>query len=113
MTAVYDVLRERQTPFLHMSPAAGAVCRPLASRLGVAYQEPDAVLDLEARRDARTLDRRWRGVLDDARRRGQAIVMLRGTDLALSWLPGALSPGRLGNVEIVPLTTLVRRPIGL
>jgi len=109
MTAVYDVLRERRAPFLHMTPAAGSVCRALASQMGVVYQEPDVVLDAEALHAGKALDARWRDVLDRTRRRGQAIVMLRATDAALAWLPAALSAKRLGSVEIVPLASLVRR----
>jgi hypothetical protein len=36
--------------------------------------------------------------------------MLRAGDAALAWLPGALSAKRLGGVEIVPLTALLRKP---
>jgi len=108
MTAVYDVLRERRAPFLHMTPAAGSVCRSLASQMGVVYQEPDVVLDAETLHAGKALDARWKDLLDRTRRHGQAIVMLRATDAALAWLPGALSPKRLGSVEIVPLTSLVR-----
>ena len=37
-------------------------------------------------------------------------MMLRAGDAALAWLPGALAPRRLGGVEIVPLTALLRKP---
>ncbi len=113
MTGVYDVLRERRTPFMHMTPAAGSVCRSLASEMGVAYQEPDAVIDAEARHGGKPLDARWKDVLDRARRRGQAIVMLRATEASLEWLPSALSAKRLGSVEIVPLASIVHRPPSL
>jgi hypothetical protein len=36
--------------------------------------------------------------------------MLRASEAALAWLPGALSAKRLGSVEIVPLAALLRRP---
>ncbi len=110
MSVVYRVLRERRTPFLHVAPAPGAVCRPLASQLGVAYAQPDLVLEAGARDGTQALDARWRQALVLARHRGSAIVMLRANDAGLAWLPSALSPKRLGNVEIVPLTALLRRP---
>ena len=110
MTGVYDVLRERRTPFMHMTPAAGSVCRSLASQMGVAYDEPDAVIDAETRHGGKALDARWKDVLDRARRRGQAVVMLRATEVSLAWLPVALSPKRLGSIEIVPLASIVHRP---
>src|SRR5262249_49938054 len=50
MTAVYRELRRRRVPFLHVAPAAGAVCKSLAADLGVNYAEPDVVVDGEARR---------------------------------------------------------------
>ena len=114
MTAVFRTLRERAVPFLHVTPAAGAVCRSLASDVGVEYAEPDAVIDAEPRgKDRKALDRIWTRVLDDTRRHGQAIVMLRATEMTRAWLPDALSPARLGGVEIVPVTALVRRPVAL
>lgn len=113
MSVVYRVLRERRTPFLHLAPTAGAVCRPLASQLGVAYAQPDLMLEAGAHGDTKVLDARWKQALGLARRRGSAVVMLRAGDAALAWLPGALSAKRLGNVEIVPLTALLRRPPAL
>lgn len=114
MTAVFRALRERSVPFLHVTPAAGAVCRSLASEVGVEYREPDLVLDAETREDdRRALDRRWARVLEDTRRSGESIVMLRATDLTRQWLPDALAPSRLGGVELVPVAALVRRPVAL
>jgi hypothetical protein len=110
MTVVYRVLRERRIPFLHVTPVPGAVCRPLASQLGVAYAQPDLVLEAGAHGDTKALDARWKQALDLARRRGSAIVMLRASDAALAWLPAALSAKRLGSVEIVPLAALIGRP---
>jgi polysaccharide deacetylase 2 family uncharacterized protein YibQ len=110
MSAVYRVLRERRTPFLHVTPAAGAVCRPLASQLGVAYARPDLMIEAGPHGDTKQLDAGWKQALELARRRGRAVVMLRAGDAALAWLPGALAPGRLGGVEIVPLTALLRKP---
>jgi polysaccharide deacetylase 2 family uncharacterized protein YibQ len=114
MTAVFRTLRERSVPFLHVTPAAGAVCRSLASDVGVEYTEPDAVIDVETRgKDRRALEKRWARVLDDVRRRGHAIVMLRASDLTREWLPEALTPKRLSGVEIVPVAAVVRRPLPL
>jgi polysaccharide deacetylase 2 family uncharacterized protein YibQ len=114
MTAVFRTLRERSVPFLHVTPAAGAVCRSLASDVGVEYAEPDVVIDAEARgKDRRALDRSWARALEDTRRRGRSIVMLRATDMTRGWLPDALSEARLGGVEIVPVAALVRRPMTL
>src|SRR5436309_6878131 len=68
MTAVYRELKRRHLAFIHLSPVAGAVCRPLAAQLGVMYDEPDAVLDAETPEpDARMLDRRREEVLARAR----------------------------------------------
>jgi polysaccharide deacetylase 2 family uncharacterized protein YibQ len=111
MTAVLKVLKQRRIPFLHMDAVAGSVARSIASDVGAAYEEPDIVLDLEARHEA-SLDRRWRDALDLSRRRGQAIVCIRATDTVLQWLPRALSKERLHGVEIVPITSLVRLPVG-
>ena len=110
MSAVYRVLRERRTPFLHVTPAAGAVCKPLASQLGVAYAQPDFVLESGKGGTTRVIDAQWKQALERARHRGVAVVALRVSDAALAWLPGALAPKRLGGVEIVPLTALLRKP---
>lgn len=114
MSAVYAEVKRRGLTFLEVSPAAGSVCKSLAANVGVAYDEPTAVLDDEARSAApKALDARWRQVLETTRRRGSSIVMVRATDLTRDWLPGALSPKRLGGVEVVPLTALLRRPVAL
>jgi polysaccharide deacetylase 2 family uncharacterized protein YibQ len=111
MTAVYQELRRRRVPFLHVSPAAGAVCKSLASDLGVAYQEPDVVIDREARAARpQTLEKRWRQALNEARERGQVLVLVRATPLTLEWLPGALASRRLDGVSVVPVSALLRRP---
>src|SRR5207249_7467198 len=74
MSAVYRELHRQRVPFLHMTPAAGAVCKPLASELGVSYEEPDAVIDYEARSPKPVLlDRRWRDVLSETRTRGHTV----------------------------------------
>ena len=114
MSAVYRELKRRQLTFVQMSAAAGSVCKPLAADVGVAYDEPDAVLDAEARAATpKALDARWKQVLEQTRRRGQAIVMVRATGLTRTWLPKALAPNRLAGVEVVPLTALLRRPVVL
>src|SRR5262249_54996796 len=72
MTAVYRELRRQGLPFLHVGAVPRAVCRPLAARVGVAYDEPDVTIDGDARRgDARALDRAWDAALDHARWRGR------------------------------------------
>jgi polysaccharide deacetylase 2 family uncharacterized protein YibQ len=111
MSAVYRVLRERNLPFLHLTPAPGSVCKPLASQMGVEYARPDFVLEAAGRTPAKALDAGWARALELARRRGRAIVLLRASDAAFAWLPGALAAKRLGGVEIVPLTALVRKPL--
>lgn len=114
MSAVYRELKRRHLPFIHLSPAAGAVCRPLAAQLGVMYEEPDAVIDGETRRpDARALDMRWDAVLAEARARGTLIVWLRASPLVRGWLARATDPGRLQGVDLVPLSSLLRRPVEL
>jgi polysaccharide deacetylase 2 family uncharacterized protein YibQ len=114
MGAVYRELRRSHVPFLHVNPVAGAVCKSLASEVGVVYEEPDLVLDREARDDdARALDRRWKEVLAEARERGRLVVMVRATPLTMKWLPRALEPKRLPGVSVVPLASLLRKPATL
>jgi polysaccharide deacetylase 2 family uncharacterized protein YibQ len=111
MTVIFRELNRRRVPFLHVQPAAGAVCKPLAARLGVAYQEPDAVLDAEPRAaDSRKLDERWKSVLREARARGHLVVMIRATPQLMAWLPKATSPKKLAGVNLVPLSALVHAP---
>jgi polysaccharide deacetylase 2 family uncharacterized protein YibQ len=111
MTAVYRELRRRRVPFLHVSPAAGAVCKSLASDLGVNYAEADVVLDGEAKQtDPKALDQRWNALLKEARARGHLVVLLRATPTTQRWLPRALEARRLGGVSIVPLASLLDRP---
>ncbi len=110
MTAVYRELRRRGVPFLHVQPAAGAVCRTLASGQGVVYGEPDAVIDRETRApDLRDLDGRWKATLAHARERGRMIVFVRATPTTRRWLAGALSPKRLDGVSVVPLASLLKK----
>jgi hypothetical protein len=111
MSAIYRELRRHKTPFLHMNPVAGSVCKSLAAELGVSYQEPDDVIDREALSDERSaLDRRWREVLERARARGGAVVMVRATPQTLRWLPQALGIKALHGVNAVPLSALLRVP---
>jgi len=111
MTAVYRELKRRNLPFIHVMPAAGAVCRALAAQLGVSYEEPDAVLDQEPKTSgAKPLELRWSAVLESARRSGHMVVWVRATPLTQAWLPHAADPRRLGGVSLVPLSSLLRRP---
>ncbi len=114
MRAVYRELRRRQLPFIHVQPAAGAVCRPVAAEMGVVYDEPGAVLDLEARAaTAKGLDARWRGILAETRARGRLTVWVRATPLAREWLGRATTRKRLGDVDLAPLSAVMRRPAAL
>ena len=114
MTAVYRELARREVPFLHVQPAAGAVCKPLASSLGVVYEEPDVVLDSSDRPGAtRRLDEEWKKTLKLATARGRLIVLMRARPELLSWLPRVTAAKRLGGVDLVPLSALIRRPATL
>jgi polysaccharide deacetylase 2 family uncharacterized protein YibQ len=87
------------------------VCRPLAATVGAAYDEPDFVIDGEARRgDTKSLDHAWAEVLDRARERGQVMVLLRVTSRSAPWLERAFDPKRLAGVELVPISAVIRRP---
>lgn len=111
MTAIYTELRKERLPFIHVNPAPGAVCRPLASQLGVAYQEPDAVIDFETRLEKPTaLAKAWKNVLATARPGSERVVWLRGTKTSAAWLEKSLDPAKLKEVNLVPLTALLRRP---
>ena len=111
MGAVYRELKRRHLPFIHVQPAAGAVCRPLAADLGVIYDEPDAVIDTEARaKTPKALDRRWDEILDLARERKGTAVWVRVTPLTREWLKRATTAKRLGGVDLAPLSGVIRRP---
>ena len=111
MTAVFRELRNAHMPFVHMMPAAGAVCRSLAADMGIAYDEPDAVLDGEPRAsDTKALDRRWKEILTELQERGQMVVWVRATPTTYKWLPRVLDSKRLKEVDLVPLTALIRKP---
>jgi len=114
MGAVYRELKRRHLPFIHVQPAAGSVCRSLAAELGVIYDEPDAVLDTEARaKTPKALDRRWSEILEQARTRGHAVVWVRVTPLTREWLKRATTVKRLDGVDLAPLSGVMRRPAAL
>jgi polysaccharide deacetylase 2 family uncharacterized protein YibQ len=111
MTAVYRELRHQDLPFLHVGAVPRAVCRPLAARVGTAYEEPDAMIDADARRgDAGSLDRAWAECVERAKAREQALVLVRVTPISAPWLERAFSSKSLGGVELVPISSLVRKP---
>ena len=113
MTAVYGELRRAELPFLHVGAVPRAVCRPLAARVGAAYDEPDLNLDGDARRgDVRALDRAWNAVLTRAREHGQALALVRVTPKSMAWLARALDRKRLEGIELAPISTVIRRPTG-
>jgi polysaccharide deacetylase 2 family uncharacterized protein YibQ len=111
MTAVYRELRHQDLPFLHVGAVPRAVCRPLAARVGAAYEEPDGMIDAEARRgDVKSLDRAWNECVERAREREQALILLRVTPISAPWLDRAFSAKALEGVELVPLSSLMRKP---
>jgi polysaccharide deacetylase 2 family uncharacterized protein YibQ len=111
MGAVYRELKRSNMPFVHVNPTAGAVCKSLASQMGIAYQEPDAVIEGETRgNETAALDKRWKALLQEARTRDRMTVWVRATPLTWRWLPRALDPSHLEGVNLVPLSSLVRRP---
>jgi polysaccharide deacetylase 2 family uncharacterized protein YibQ len=107
MSAVYRELRKSRLPFVHVTPVAGAVCKSLASDLGISYEEPDVVIDAS---DRAALERRWSAALKEAEARGALFVMVRATPASLGWLRRALDPKRMQGVSVVPPSTLLRRP---
>jgi len=114
MGAVYRELRRQQLPFIHVSPVAGAVCRALAAEDGVIYDEPGALLDRESRaRTTKALDARWSQVLARVRARGSMAVWVRATPLAREWLRSATTRRRLEDVDLAPLSGVIRRPARL
>lgn len=108
MTALYKELKHAGVSFLHLSPPPRSVARPLAARLGIAYDEPAAILDDEARAgSSRALARAWDDARERAKRRQQAVILLRATPAAVRWAREALAPGRLEGVRIVPLSAVL------
>lgn len=110
MTAFFKELKRGGVSFLHLSPPARSVARPLAARLGIAYDEPDAILDDEARAAGpRALERAWEEVLTRAEHRHQAVVLLRATPTSVRWVRERFVAKKLGDVRIVPLSVVIHR----
>jgi uncharacterized protein len=110
MTAFYKELKRDGISFLHLSPPSRSVARQLAARLGIAYDEPDAILDDEARAAApRHLEAAWSSIRERGARRHQAIVLLRATPTTVKWARDALTAKKLGPVRIVPLSEVMHR----
>ena len=110
MEAFFKELKREGVSFLHLSPPSRSVAREVAARLGVAYDEPTAILDDEARSSSpKSLDRAWASVVERATRRHQAVVLLRATPASVKWAKDALTPKRLGDVTIVPLGSVIHR----
>jgi len=110
MRSVFHELRRADLPFVHLMPAAGAVCKSLAAEMGVPYSEPDMVLDAESRQhDTKALDGRWKEALARARTRGTCVIWIRATPLTRRWLAAALQPQRLSGVNLVPLSAILRK----
>jgi polysaccharide deacetylase 2 family uncharacterized protein YibQ len=111
MSTIYLELKREHLPFVHLMPAPGSVCKPLASQLGVAYDEPDAVFDAETRaKTAAGLDKRWKALLKAVPPGGQRVVWVRATPLSRAWLEKSLDPKKLEGVSLVPLSALLKRP---
>ena len=114
MGAVYRSLRSSGLPFLHVSPVAGSVCHDLAADLGVAYDEPAAIVDAETREETgKALDRRWQGILEEAAGRPRTVVWMRATPLTLRWLAPALNGKLPPGLRVAPLSSVIRRPLVL
>ncbi len=114
MTAVFRELHRSSLPFVHVQPAAGAVCKDLAADLGVAYNEPDEIVDTEARQsDAKALGKRWSAILAAAGHREKTAVWVRATPLTLKWLAPALAGKLPPGLHVVPLSFVIKRPLVL
>ena len=114
MTSVYKEVRRANLPFIHVQPAPGSVCKTLASDLGIAYGEPDELLDPDVNANrARALDQRWSALLDRARDRGAITVWVRASPRTGAWLAKISDPRKLGGVSLVPLSSVIRRPVTL
>lgn len=110
MSAFYKELKREGLSFLHLSPPSRSVARQVAARMGVAYDEPDAILDDEASaRTTKPLEHAWAATLERAGRRDQAIVLLRATPSSVKWAKEALAAKRLGTTRIVPLSAVLHR----
>ena len=114
MTTVFRELHRQSLPFVHVSPAAGSVCKDLAADLGVAYNEPDEIVETEARQsDAKALGKRWSAILHDASSREKTVVWVRATPLTLRWLAPALEAKLPPGLHVVPLSFVLKRPMVL
>lgn len=110
MTAFYRELKREGVSFLHLSPPSRSVARTVAANLGVAYDEPDAILDDETRaKTTKPLERAWDATLDRTRSKHQAVVLLRATPTSVRWAREALTAKKLGDARIVPLSTVLHR----
>ena len=109
MSAFYKELKREGLSFLHLAPPSRSVAQKVAAKLGVAYDEPDAILDDEARAAVKALDRAWKAALERARGRHQAVILLRATPTSAKWARDALAAKRLGDVRIVPLSAVIHR----
>jgi polysaccharide deacetylase 2 family uncharacterized protein YibQ len=111
MTAIYGELKRERLPFIHVMPAPGAVCKPLASQLGVSYDEPDIVFDAEARaKTPAALDKAWKALIKGIPPGGQRLVWVRATAISRAWLDRTLDPRKLKDVDLAPLSALLKRP---
>lgn len=110
MSAFYKELKREGISFLHLSPPTRSVARQVAARMGVAYDEPGAILDDEATAKAtKSLDRAWAAALERAGGRHQTVVLLRATPTSVAWASEALTDRRLGTTRIVPLSAVLQR----
>jgi polysaccharide deacetylase 2 family uncharacterized protein YibQ len=109
MSAVFEELKRRDLPFLHVSGVPGAVCRDLAANMGLVYDEPNVMFDPAEWKDRRARARAWRGVLDQARTRGRFMVWIPASKTVLEWLPDAADPETLQGVHLVPLSAVMHR----
>lgn len=109
MSAFFRELKREGVSFLHLSPPSRSVAHQVAARLGVAYDEPDAILDDEARAAVKVLDRGWKSALEHAERRHQGVVLVRATPVSVKWAREALTAKRLGDARIVPLSSVLHR----
>lgn len=114
MGAVYAELQRRHLPFVHLQPVGGAVCRQLAAKQGVIYDQPGAVIDLDPKHARpKALDKAWDEVLNKARARGSLMVWVRATPATRDWLSRALAVKRLQGVHLAPVSTVIRHPAEL
>lgn len=110
MSAFYKELKREGLSFLHLSPPTRSVARQVAAQMGVAYDEPDAILDDEAAaKSPKALDRAWAAAIERAGSRHQAILLLRATPTSVKWAKESLTAKRLGRTRIVPLSSVLHR----